>query len=566
MANKKITDLPELAEAPNDNDLFEIVDVSTGISKRIKAQYLGGGAGSTPTLDEVLAVGSVSSMVLTDGSTYDVNLPFDDGFDIYMGDSVTTADNNNQALRIMQYSLITNTINSENSTFQLTNQNLLQQLFPTSGDYNIIHSAIKTDGADTGGVQIQIPTPKTFSPNGQVNYKFPYKETTGDYTLATIDQLPTNTSDLINDGDDGNPFISLLDLPSNIIFYPTNVASDIGGYVKIVTSITDPSYNTTAVDVSTGAITTTNQLISSLATAPNIIVGNPGVFNITTIGNIRRISGSGEASFYFKVYKRTSAGVETLVATSDNTIPVIDGGTYIEFSATAIWDDGIFLDTDRVVMKYYANRISGGSNPTYEFQFGGVTPVRTLVPIPLSVVPILTIDAVPTDGSTNAVSSNGVFDALALKADKYFTNNTTVSAVGTTETILFSQIIAANSKVVGDNFFVKSYFEKIGTAGAYLVKFRLSTDGTIANSVIIAIANPTSVNNWYPFIRNMLKFESGNILRTFLSTQNFANDDAALSVATSTHTYNLANNYYILVTAQNSNAADTTYLRNIIIQ
>jgi len=229
-----------------------------------------------------------------------------------------------------------------------------------------------------------------------------------------VPNVPTKTSDLINDGDDGNPFISLLDLPSNIIFYPTTVASDISGYVKIVTSITDPSYNTTAVDVSTGAITTTNQLISNLATSPNIIVGNPGVFNITTIGNIRRISGSGQASFYFQVYKRTSGGVETLIATSDNTIPVIDGGTYVEFSATGIWNDGIFLDTDRVVMKYYANRISGGSNPTYEFQFGGVTPVRTLVPIPLSVVPILTIDAVPTDGSTNAVSSNGVFDALAL--------------------------------------------------------------------------------------------------------------------------------------------------------
>ena len=153
-----------------------------------------------------------------------------------------------------------------------------------------------------------------------------------------------------------------------------------------------------------------------------------------------------------------------------------------------------------------------------------------------------------------------------LKQNKYFTNNTTVTSVGTTETILFSQLIAANSKIVGDNLFVKSYFEKIGTAGAYLAKFRLSTDGTIANSVIIAISNPTAVNTWYPFIRNMLKFESGNILRTFLSTQNFGNDDAVLNVATSTHTYNLANNYYILVTAQNVNAADTTYLRNIIIQ
>lgn len=206
-------------------------------------------------------------------------------------------------------------------------------------------------------------------------------------TLALTSNIPTKTSDLINDGDNGiSHFISLEDLPSNIVFYPTNVSSDISGYVKIVTSITDPSFNTTAVDISTGDITTTNQLISSLATSPNIIVGNPGVFNITTIGNIRRISGSGEASFYFKVYKRTSAGVETLIATSDNTIPVIDGGTYVEFSATAIWDDGIFLDTDRVVMKYYANRISGGSNPDYEFQFGGVTPVRTLVPIPLTVI------------------------------------------------------------------------------------------------------------------------------------------------------------------------------------
>jgi len=250
---------------------------------------------------------------------------------------------------------------------------------------------------------------------------------TNDYTdtektkLAGIAEGATNvtkTSDLINDGDNGiSHFISLEDLPSNIIFYPTNAASDVGGYVKIVTSITDPSYNTTAVDISTGAITTTDQLISSLATSANIIVGNPGVFNITTIGNIRRISGTGQASFYFKVYKRTSAGVETLIATSDNTIPVIDSGVYTEFTATAIWNDGVFLDTDRVVMKYYANRISGGSNPTYQFQFGGVTPVRTLVPIPLTVVPLLPIDEPSTDGRTNAVSSNAVFDALVSKED-----------------------------------------------------------------------------------------------------------------------------------------------------
>jgi hypothetical protein len=204
--------------------------------------------------------------------------------------------------------------------------------------------------------------------------------------IATVNDIPTKTSDLINDGDDGNPFISLNDLPSNLILYATTAASDIPTYVKLVSSITDPSYNTVAVNVSTGSITTTNQFISSLITSPNVIVGNPGVLNITTIGNIRRTAGTGNAEFYFEVYKRVLAGTETLITTSGNTLPVFNG-TYAEFSATALWNDGIFLATDRIVLKFYGTRISGGSNPTYDFQFGGSSPVRSLVPIPLTVSP-----------------------------------------------------------------------------------------------------------------------------------------------------------------------------------
>ena len=206
----------------------------------------------------------------------------------------------------------------------------------------------------------------------------------GDGTLGTT---VTRTSELINDGDNGSThFISLQDLPSNLILYATTAASDISGYSKLVTSLTDPSYNTGATDVSTGAITGTDQLISSLASPTNIIIGNPGVFNITTVGNIRRISGTGDATFYFQAYKRTSGGTETLVAISDNTLP-IGNGTYAEFLAIGLWNDGVFLSTDRIVLKFYANRIAGGSNPTFEFQFGGSTPVRTFVPIPLNVTP-----------------------------------------------------------------------------------------------------------------------------------------------------------------------------------
>jgi hypothetical protein len=241
--------------------------------------------------------------------------------------------------------------------------------------------------------------------------------------------LPTKTSDLTNDGDDGNPFISLNDLPSNLILYATNVASDIPTYVKLVSSITDPSYNTVAVNVSTGSITTTNQFISALITLPNLIVGNPGVINISTIGNIRRTAGTGNAEFYFEVYKRTIGGVETLITTSGNTLPVFNG-TYAEFSATALWNDGIFLATDRIVLKFYGTRIAGGSNPTYDFQFGGTTPVRSLVPIPLTVTPFITLDEV-ADVTISGVANN---DLLAYESSTSLWKNKTASTLGIVET------------------------------------------------------------------------------------------------------------------------------------
>lgn len=234
-----------------------------------------------------------------------------------------------------------------------------------------------------------------------------YSNLTYNNIIETIDLAVTKTSDLINDGDDGvSHFITLNDLPSNLILYATTAASDIPTYLKLVSSITDPSYDAVAVNVSTGAITGANQFISALATSANVIVGNPGVLNISTIGNIRRTSGNGNAEFYFEVWKRNLAGTETLITTSGNTLPVFNG-VYAEFSASALWNDGIFLATDRIVLKFYGSRVAGGSNPTYDFQFGGSTPVRSLVPLPLTVIPVLNIDDLQ-DVTIASVSNNEI--------------------------------------------------------------------------------------------------------------------------------------------------------------
>jgi len=179
--------------------------------------------------------------------------------------------------------------------------------------------------------------------------------------------------------------LNISDLPTNLTLYPTTTTSDVSGYVVMVKDIHDVRYNTTAVDVSTPTITTTGQLVSQRISDAGILIGQPGVFNITTFGNIRHLSGSGTATFYFKVFHRDSAGVETLICTSSISSPVTDGG-YSEFTASGVWDDGDFVVSDRIVIKSYANRIAGGSDPVYQFQFGGVSPVRTLLPVPFSVV------------------------------------------------------------------------------------------------------------------------------------------------------------------------------------
>jgi len=222
-------------------------------------------------------------------------------------------------------------------------------------------------------------------------------------TIAFTGDIPTNTSQLVNDGEDGtSPYVTLDQLPSNLSLFATNASSDIGGYFKLVTSIDDPDYNTTPVDISTGAITTTGQFIASLATEVGVLIGNPGIINLTTVGNVRRTSGTGTAEFYYEVYHRNSGGTETLIATS-NTTPPVSTAVYTEFIALALLNNGTFLETDRIVVKYYADRIIGDSDPSYEFQFGGTSPVRTTFPVPASNLPFSldTLSDVNISGATS---------------------------------------------------------------------------------------------------------------------------------------------------------------------
>lgn len=235
---------------------------------------------------------------------------------------------------------------------------------------------------------------------------------------TTIGNVPfDNVLNYFNSINESIDRLSIATQFANIILYPTTASADVSGYFKMVSDIEDPSYNTIPVDIPTGVINTDDQLLASLISEPNILVGNPGIINITTIGNIKRTAGNNNqyAAFYFKVFKRDALGTETLIATSDETPNIIIGNIYEEFRASALLNNGIFLNTDRIVIKYYAN-LTGNTGSNYDFQFGGTNPVRTLFPVPTGSIPVPNAGSILTDTTNfnNILSSsdNNVQKAL----------------------------------------------------------------------------------------------------------------------------------------------------------
>jgi hypothetical protein len=192
---------------------------------------------------------------------------------------------------------------------------------------------------------------------------------------------------------DNNTYLTSADLPSTLDLYATTSPDPvIPGYTALVRNIADSRYNTTAVDVPTPTITGTlasPTFCGAVISDPSILLGNPGVFNFSVIGKIRRTGGSTSsgADFFYSIYKRDTSGVETLIADSAPVAVPANGGIYIEYISIALWNNGIFLSTDRVVLKFYGIQSGTGSGATYEFQFGGADPVRGTAAISSAIIP-----------------------------------------------------------------------------------------------------------------------------------------------------------------------------------
>ena len=211
-------------------------------------------------------------------------------------------------------------------------------------------------------------------------------------------------------------------LSSSVVFYPTTVAhNEVPGYNKLVTSTQDPDFNTTPVNVNTGVVAGQDQLVGQLVSDQGVLEGSTGVINIHTVGNIRKATGNSQASFYFTISKMDQNGSVTLLSTSSVTRPT-ENETYEEFYADALLESTSFTLNDRVVLQFYASDVAGGADASFDLQFGGNTPIRSLFPVPVSVIPLDVRSALSGGAGILYTEATGV---IAVDANVISTRNYT---------------------------------------------------------------------------------------------------------------------------------------------
>jgi hypothetical protein len=210
------------------------------------------------------------------------------------------------------------------------------------------------------------------------------------------------------------PTWSDLPVAGNFIFVMANAASSVGGYYQMVSL---SAYTPAALASVSQTVTTSPTLLASFAT-------NVGFPNATTIPSgiltvhyeTQKASGNNNYYTYFELYKRSAGGTETLLLTSDNSSQ-LNVNTIIQQTVTALISSAIVtLATDRLVVKVYAQMVTGSASVA--IRFDDSTDAR-------AILPALAADV------TNFVPYTGAVSNVDLGSNSITASNFSGSSSGT---------------------------------------------------------------------------------------------------------------------------------------
>lgn len=141
-----------------------------------------------------------------------------------------------------------------------------------------------------------------------------------------------------------------------------------------------------------------------------------------------------------------------------------------------------------------------GTDKTVTFRdLSGTVAYLSDIPSPI------TIDATPTDGSSNAVSSNGVFDALALRKRRIITDTTSVVVSGTTGLVLAKTYELTAGTLSASGFLdVYMFSSRTAGGGGHSMGLYINTTNNFGTATLIATM--ATAGNFNPHLPAKLQY------------------------------------------------------------
>lgn len=344
---------------------------------------------------------------------------------------------------------------------------------------------------------------------------------------------------------------------SNVTYYLDNASSDIPTYEGLLRS---PA--TIVEQLETINLNNNTVIFDSYATPPN----DPGVLEIpaglwTMHAHVQFSAITGDNFVHFDMYKRAAGGAETFLfrmSTDDITSTAL-----IEHQISAIQAAVTLLDTDRLVLKVYAQTTGGAKTATLHY-----SGIENFAFVQTAIVDINTITHNNTTGkqlAANGVTWGHVDDqAQSIKGVKTFVDSLVLS-----NTLVLADTTSSTTGVIlkGANRFIHNFHHPVGggavPTGRNLFIGELAgnfSTGSTATSSIQASAN---VGVGY---QSLISITTGyentavgyaTLVQTLDGYQNTACGGTALNLNTSGY-QNVANGNYSL-------SRNTTGFRNIAI-
>jgi hypothetical protein len=338
---------------------------------------------------------------------------------------------------------------------------------------------------------------------------------------------------------------------------------------------------------------------------PNLLAIPSGNWNFETYFNAS--SGGGNPSFYIELYKYDGATF-TLISSGSTNPEAITGGTVVDLYVSALAvPSTVLLATDRLAIRIFVT--TSGRTITLHTENSNLCQVITTFTTGLNALNGLTAQVqnfatgtagtdfgissatsthtfnLPTASSSNrgALSSgdwttfNGKFNTPSGTTSQYVRGNGTLATMpistfksttdsatitGTTNQLVQSQIIAANTYAVGDIIRLTFRTQKSTTSATMTVRVYINTANNLTGANLIATFSSVGL---YGQIERRLFIKSATVTQSMLSTFGFQTDTGSTTGITNTN-IDWTQTQYIILAAQQGIGTETTLVSGYLIE